>query len=324
LTGLLELKIQPISDSEAAQLAKLTQLQVLDINADHQVWRNRRALLKQMMPEQPMVGERERLVRDGLPRRMATHSVSQRGFTPILQCTALRVLRVAGHPLEVQGSGLEKLEFLQELDLSGTNMADDGIAFLGQLRGLKKLAISGTAVTNAGVRELAACGSLEAIALDHLPITDEAIRYVAQNRKLKELSLNGTRVALTDRSAWGTFPRLERIELRETNVTDASLPTLAHIKTLKHVDLLLNCPNVTGDGVQGLRRELPRTEVLGMACDGTYWVGGGGFPSIKRPDLDYKIPNVRPGSVQTLPPPLAPPKAPPPPVRIAPIGTAPK
>lgn len=326
LQGLLELKVQPISDSEATKIAELKKLQVLDINADFAVWRNRQAMQKRIVGGgmKPGMAAGNRPVRDVFPRGFAVHSVSEKGFTQILKCGDLRTLRVAGHPLDVQGSGLEKLEFLQELDLSGTNIADDGIGYLGKLRGLKKLALASTAVTNTGVRELSACGSLEAINLDYLPITDEAIRYLAQNRKLKELSLNGTRVAMNDRSAWMSFPRLETIELCETNVTDASILTMAKFKTLKHVDLRQNCPNVTFDGLQSLRRELLRTEILGYACEGMYWVGGGGVPIVKRPDLDYKIPNARPTNTQTNPPPMAPPKAPPPPVRVAPIGTSPK
>lgn len=318
LTGLLELKVQPVSDSETKYIAQLSKLQVLDINANTAVWFGRRGMLKQRAANvvKPNVGVRPAL------RGFTVHQVTEKGFPNILQCTDLRVLRVAGHPLNVAGSGLEKLEFLQELDLSGTNIEDDGISYLGKLRGLKNLALSGTPVTNRGVRELSACGSLETVALDDLPITDEAIRYLAQNRKIKELSLNATRIACNDRSAWALFPRLERLELRETNVTDSSIMVLGRLRTLKFVDLRMNCPNVTWDGAQALRRELPQTTVRANTCEGTYWVGGGGVPIAKRPNLDYKVPNVRPGTIQTNQPPIAmkEPPAPAPVIKAPPVG----
>jgi hypothetical protein len=257
-------------------------------------------------------------------RRGAMTGITATGFPHILKCTDLRVLRLAGHPIDVNGSGLDKLEFLQELDLSGTDFTDEGVSWLGRLKALKKLYLSGTGVTNEGVKGLAVAGGLELVALDYLPITDEAISHLARNRKLKDLSLNDTRVACADRKAWASLVRLERVQLRQTNVTDSTLMALAPLKTLKLVDAMMNCPNVTPAGGNALQRELlPGAVVWTHSCDVAYWPGGGGFPipkGTREPDLKYRNPNV--GTGPKNPPktaPMPPPKAPPPPVRVAPL-----
>lgn len=255
-------------------------------------------------------------------KRGALAGITPAGFPHLLKCKDLRVLRLAGHPVDVNGSGLDRLEFLRELDLSGTEFTDDGVSWLGRLKALRKLWLSGTGVTNDGVRGLAAAGGLELVALDFLPLTDEAVGHLARNRRLTDLSLNDTRVACADRKAWAGLGRLERLSIRQTNVTDGTLLNLAPLKTLRLVDAQMNCPNVTPAGAAVLEKDLPTgAHVLANPCQVTYWPGGGGVPvpkGTREPDLNYRNPNLL-GQSKTPTPPLAPPKAPPPPVRLAPL-----
>lgn len=333
LDQLVELRAYPVGNAEVKEVGKLVRLQVLDLNNGQANWRGWRG--KAGRAELPRVGpnDMKRGIKDPAilkkwadlaAKRSAYTGITAEGFPHILKCTNLRVLKLAGHPIDVNGSGLDKLEFLQELDLSGTDFTDAGVSWLGRLKSLKKLWLSGTAITNEGVKGLAVAGGLELVALDYLPLTDETIEHLARNRKLKELWLNETRVACAEKKAWASFGRLERLFVRSTNVSDSTLMNLAPLKTLKLVDATMNCPNVTLSGAAAVERELyPGARVLANSCDVANWPGGGGFPIPKgsrQPDLDYRpLPNSRPSTSLTPIPPKVAPKAPPPSVRVAPL-----
>jgi hypothetical protein len=333
LDMLVELRAYPVGNGEAKEIGNLRRLQVLDLNNGQVHWRAFRGKaereaakpdLEEMRRRIPDA-EKLKLAMDRIAKRGALTGITSEGFPHLLNCADLRVLRLAGHPIDVKGSGLDKLEFLEELDLSGTEFTDDGVSWLGKLKALRKLWLSGTGVTNEGVKGLAVAGGLELVALDHLPLTDEAIGHLARNRRLKELSLNDTRVACADKSAWSNLVRLERVGLQKTNITDAALMNLAPLKTLRLVDATRNCPNVSLAGAAALERELPGARVVAQSCDIVYWPGGGGVPSANRgtrePDLGYRNPNpaTRPSAKLTPNPPATTPKAPPPAIRTVPL-----
>lgn len=329
---LVELKATPVGDDEAKEIGNLTRLQVLDLNNGMNYWRAFRGKAGQNKeppmdipavrpPAIPKDPEARKKLLAKLAKQEGFTGISAKGFPHILKCTELRVLKLAGHAVDVKGSGLDKLEFLQELDLSGTEFSDDGVSWLGRLKLLRKLWLSGTSITNEGVKGLSVAGGLELVALDFLPLTDESVSYLARNRKLKELSLNSTRVACADRRAWSGFGRLERVYLEETNITDSTLMNLAPLKTLRIVDARNNCPNISLAGARALQNELPTgSSVWAHSCEFAYWPGGGGVP-IREPNRGYYNSNNNtrdPGAGPTARP-MGPPRAPPPPVRLAPL-----
>jgi Leucine-rich repeat (LRR) protein len=333
LDQLVELRAYPVGDVEVPSVGNLVRLQVLDLNNSQAHWRawrgkaerggDKRGADREAMKPAAKDPALLKKIADRAARRAAYTGITGEGFPHILKCVDLRVLKLAGHPIDVNGSGLDKLEFLQELDLSGTDFTDAGVSWLGRLKTLKKLWLSGTDITNEGVKGLAVAGGLEFVALDYLPLTDETIEHLARNRKLKELSLNHTRVACADKKAWAGFGRLERVYLKSTNISDSTLMNLAPLKTLKLVDARWNCPNVSLAGAAALQRDLyPGAQVWADSCQVGYWIGGGGFPVAKgtrQPDLDYRNLPSRPSASLTPNPPKTAPKAPSPSIRVAPL-----
>ncbi|WP_020468265.1 leucine-rich repeat domain-containing protein [Zavarzinella formosa] len=314
LAKLTELKVYPVSDAETGEIAKLTSLQELDVNDPYVSKYALRAAKKGMVRNPKVPG----IVKGKVPVRRfvaTTHEITSKGLENIVKCADLRVLKIAGHPLNLKESNISKLEFLMELDATGTDVNDDGAISLGKIKTLTKLRLSATNVTTTGVRELSLIGSLEELYVDSLPLTEEIIRYVSQNRKIKVLSLNNTRVDCTDRRSWASFNRLESVSLENTNVTDSTIMGLAAVKTLKFADVVMNCPNVTQDGAMNLQKEMPNGRVIWYSCDMTFWPGGGGDPSVlaRRPDLTYRMPNQMPTKGTNTPP--ANTKAPPPVIR---------
>ena len=321
LTKLSELKVYPVTDAETKDIAKLAALQVLDVN-DPYVSRYglRAARSRRVMPAAvPMPAAKVPAVAGKAPvrRGFATHEITAKGLETIATaCTDLRVLKVAGHPVTLKDSAVAKLEFLTELDATGTDVDDAGAVALGKIKTLAKLHLSATNVTTAGVRELSLIGSLEELSADALPLTEEVIKYLSQNRKFKVLSLNNTRVDLSDRRAWGAFNRLERVSLENTNVTDSTIMALTKVPTLKFADVTMNCPNVTQEGAQALQREMPATRVWWYPCDMVFWPGGGGVPDIRVPDLKYRNPNQLPMKTPVVATNTKAPPAPPPAIRV--------
>lgn len=345
LEFITELKAYPITDAETAHIAKLSRLQVLDVGhypfADYDsyqwwYWRGWQDRQVQMEPARERMREQEKLAEERMkkagakvpaiaPRRVVgsyVHEITGKGLANIAKCTNLRSLDVSGHPVDVAGSSLESLEFLQELDLTGTRFSNDGGAWLGKLKALKTLRVGATRLTTDGIRELAAAGGLEVLSLDLLPIGDEALSYLMRNRKLRELSVNGTRVALADRRALYGLVRLEWFEVQDTNVTDANLMNLASLKTLYWVDARLNCPNVTQPGCANLRSALgPDAMVVSDPCEG-YWPGGGGVPVVRAP-IQTRTPEIptRPMvPTKTAPPVVVKPVIAPPAIRPVTVG----
>lgn len=341
---LTELKAYPITDDEAKEVGKLTGLEVLDVGHypfaeyDAYQWgfwrgwqaRGEKADTDEAATDDAMKAARERIEKmaKGLPgvkgpgRRPlpgGRHLITAKGLTEIVKCANLRVLDLSGHPIDASTTDLHKLEFLQELDLTGTRFSDAGAPWLGKLKALKTLRLGATRLTTDGVRELAYAGGLEVLSLDLLPIGDEAIGYLARNRKLRELSVNGTRVACADRKALGELVRLEWFEVADTNVTDGTLMNLVPLKTLYWVNATMNCPNVTWPGALAVQGQLgPDAMVVANPCEG-YWPGGGGVPVVRVP---VGPPSRTPPSV-TIKSPLpsvASKPAPPPPIRPVTVG----
>lgn len=309
IAKLTDLHIYPITDVETESIAKLTSLQVLDINDPWVSLYGLRTARTNVMPEK---GAKPRVKQDRGMNANQLHQITSKGFESILAgCKGLQVLKVAGHPLTFTNSSITKQEFLVELDVSGTDIDDAAVVQLGKMTTLKRLNISATNVTTTGVRELSLLGTLEELTADALPLTEEVIRYISQNRKLKKLSLNNTRVDASDKRSWAAFNRLDELHLMNTNVTDSSIMNLAGIRTLHLVDVRMNCPNVTEDGGNNLRRQLTNAVVWAYGCDTGFWPGGGGDP--RRPDLTYRNPNTIIGNTRETSP--ANMKAPPPTVR---------
>ncbi len=351
--ALSELKAYPITDEEAKEIGKMTKLESLDVGhypfADYDTyqwtyWRGWRERAASAIAAQERMAERQkeaearmtdaqrkaakeradRLAKDRpagakMPRASSYHNITAKGLAEIVKCADLRSLDLSGHPIDPSTSDLHKLEFLQDLDLTGTRFSDAGAPWLGKLKALKTLRIGATLVTTEGARELAYAGGLETLSLDLLPIGDEAIGYLSRNRKLKELTVNGTRVACADRRALSELVRLEWFEVQDTNVTDSTLMNLVPLKTLYWVDARLNCPNVTYPGAMEVQRQLgPDATVVTYPCEG-YWPGGGGVPVVRVTNRPTVSPRPSPPG-KTAPVVAGP--APPPAIRAVPVGGA--
>jgi hypothetical protein len=110
---------------------------------------------------------------------------------PLKTFPRLRFLNLAGTRVTDEGMAyVGELRELHGLSLWRTNVGDKGIAHLRGLLNLRDLDISETKVTNSGLAHLKDLPHLEAIRLDQTAVDDDGLPLLAKCRRLKKVSLD--------------------------------------------------------------------------------------------------------------------------------------
>ena len=174
---------------------------------------------------------------------------------------------------------LGKLSSLQQLDLRecGVNNEQLELAIKG-MRKLKALRLNGksgaTQVDDMGLKQLANCPELKALALDHLWVGVQGLGHLKNCKKLAELYLAGTLVDDDALQLMKGMPSLKKLRLAQTSITeigleaisglpiedldisecsqisDAALPAIGKMKTLTRLNLWRD--SVSDSGVTSL------------------------------------------------------------------------
>ena len=97
--------------------------------------------------------------------------------------------------------------------------ATKSVAAIGALRGLEWLSLTGTRVTDAGVKELAGLRQLRRFSAKETLLTDNALVTLAELPNLTWLSLAGTRVSDDGLRSLAQIPSLKMLSVARTDVT---------------------------------------------------------------------------------------------------------
>ena len=180
---------------------------------------------------------------------------------------------------------LVALPMLNELDLQGSNVTDDGAAPLAKLATLRKLNVVNTRMTGAGLRHLVPLSlyelhcnpqkdadlglmyvgklkSLETLDLCYSSVDDAALLRLRGLENLKELDLLG---APLDGRAFRDLPSLKTLRslnLEDTRLSDHGLGDLPMSDTLEK--LFLDGTKITDASIPALKR-FPNISVLGLS-----------------------------------------------------------
>ncbi len=150
---------------------------------------------------------------------------------------------------------------LHELTVYDTRVTEVGFDRLSRLPKLKKLNLSGPAITDRTITQLTCGEHLQSLYTFGCPIGDEGAKAISGFRSLVSVSL--IRSNLTDQGcrSLGKMPQLHYLDLRETAVTDAGIEPLASLTNLKQLDLIGT--SVTKEGIAWLQARLPSAGVFG-------------------------------------------------------------
>jgi hypothetical protein len=147
-------------------------------------------------------------------------------------------------------------------------LTDAGMKEIARFKTVRHLAISGTRVTDTGLKELLEIkDSLQGLVLGSLDISDEGLKSVGKLLGLRYLMLgNSPKVTDTGVKELTRLTNLHTLGLTNTKVTDASLKVIAGFRGLEELHLGLTA--VTDEGLKELHGlihlkylSLPRTGV---------------------------------------------------------------
>jgi Leucine-rich repeat (LRR) protein len=131
---------------------------------------------------------------------------------------------------------------------------------LAEVRGLKKLDLSFTYVTDKGMEWVPRLTELEELTLDTAEfITDAAINHLRANRRLRKLVLRGTDITDVALPYIGELTALRTLDLSHSMLGDVGIESLPSLTQLEELDL--GATRITGINLH-LLKLLPKLRVL--------------------------------------------------------------
>jgi hypothetical protein len=147
---------------------------------------------------------------------------------------------------------------LEALDVSYTDINDDGMTYIGDMKSLRRLRMSSVNVHDPGLKHIEGLHSLESLNINHLSITDKSIP-ILNKLPLKELHIDFVDV-FQDHMRELNLPQLERLAVRGVLFTDESVQVLAKFRNL--TDLTLTEMPVSKEGLFSLVKHLKHLKRL--------------------------------------------------------------
>ena len=197
------------------------------------------------------------------------------------------VISISIHSQSFTDNDLKMLAFFSELkylDVAETQVSEDGLKVLGNLRKLegvdlsinprvtdssltvlqdlpeiKMLSLRNTGVSDNALAQLADVPQLERLYVSSRYITDEGMKHLGSIKNLKQLDLGGN-IAGLEFEYLTSLTQLEELSLDNTRITDRSIEGLSKLKQLRVLNVKRT--DMSNSGVAALRTSLPTTQVL--------------------------------------------------------------
>ena len=147
-----------------------------------------------------------------------------------------------------------------EVSLARTWASDNDVERVADLKTLKRLDLSFTYVTDAGLQRLRQLPQLEELTLDATEsITDAATSYLRANKSLRKLVLRGTDITDVGMPYLATLTNLKSLDLSHTMIGDVGLESLPALSELEELDF--GGTRITGTNLNFLKL-LPKLKKL--------------------------------------------------------------
>jgi hypothetical protein len=164
--------------------------------------------------------------------------------------------------IEAQGGHVvrDKTGQIVQVSLARTWATDADIERIVGLKGLKRLDLSLTYISDRGAERLGALDQLEDLNLFAAEfITDAAMAFLRRNRQLRTLNLRGTDVTDTSLEYIAELSALRSLDISFTQITDVGMEHLAALSQLEELNLGGN--KISGVGLHVLKL-LPKLRSL--------------------------------------------------------------
>lgn len=194
--------------------------------------------------------------------------IDRQTLLSISSCPSLEVVRLSGvtenEPADFQL--LNKLEKLQELDLSGTNVRDLDLVALSNLTNLKTLNLyKCQSITGSSLKAVKSSTNLATVSLGR---TRLQLEYLRDLSGLPITNINLSKLKVNDKSLTPLLSMpLTILNLEDTTVTDKELIVIA--KSLNNLNDLYTqgCKNIDGSFLKHIDK-LPRLRILSLRASG--------------------------------------------------------
>jgi Leucine-rich repeat (LRR) protein len=171
-----------------------------------------------------------------------------------------------------------------EVSLARTWASNNDIERVVEIKGLKRLDLSFTYVSDAGIERLQQLQQLEDLTLDATEaITDAAASYLRANKHLRKLVLRGTDITDVGMPYLAALTSLKSLDLSHTMVGDVGLESLPALSELE--ELNLGGTRITGINLNFLKL-LPKLKKLSFSGIQRRNAGACWTPLVTDLDLD--------------------------------------
>jgi hypothetical protein len=150
-------------------------------------------------------------------------------------------------------NGVRLLKKLERLECHSATDAD--LAYLRGLDQLYRVDVSGSQITDAGLRPLGDLPALQILLLNDTNITGDGLRNLRGLKHIHHIGLDDTPMTDAGLKHLGEIGNLQTLWLKRTKVTDAGLQHLFGLKKLRIV--LVSETAVTADGAAALEKTVP-------------------------------------------------------------------
>jgi len=106
---------------------------------------------------------------------------------------------------------------------SGITISDDDLVILGKIDSVEMIDLSDSEVTNEGLRHLRKLPNLSYLELSNTKISDAGLEHLAGLSSLELLFLSGTRISDAGLKCLSEMPKLFSLWLDDTDISDAGL-----------------------------------------------------------------------------------------------------
>jgi Zn-dependent protease len=156
-------------------------------------------------------------------------------------------------------AGWDEADRYYGFSFQGTGIGDSELPWIELFDEVEHIDLSGTRVTNEGLRHLHGLHGLTMLELEHTRVSDAGLAHLRPLTQLKVLSLSATRVTDAGLEHLVPLSRLEWLSLSHTRISDAGLEHLKDLPRLRYVDV--HASRVTLQGVEELKRARPSLTV---------------------------------------------------------------